>query len=68
VQNLSHENEVHLHENDPDGQSSLCFCRELTIFFVSLQGKVDIPSNRVEQLYEAMLPNLPQYVVSFILH
>ena len=32
--------------------------------FVSLQGKVNIPSNRVEQLYEAMLPNLPQYVVS----
>ena len=29
-----------------------------------LQGKLNVPSNRVEQLYEAMLPNLPQYVVS----
>ena len=34
--------------------------------FVSLQGKLNIPSNRVEQLYEAMLPNLPQYVVSLL--
>lgn len=34
--------------------------------FVPLQGKVNIPSNRVEQLYEAMLPNLPQYVVSLV--
>lgn len=34
--------------------------------FVSFQGKVNVPSNRVEQLYEAMLPNLPQYVVSSV--
>ncbi|KAL9959390.1 hypothetical protein ACROYT_G032712 [Oculina patagonica] len=30
------------------------------------KGKVNIPSNRVEQLYEAMLPNLPQYVIALL--
>ncbi|KAJ7377888.1 Striatin-interacting protein 2 [Desmophyllum pertusum] len=29
-------------------------------------GKVDVPLNRVEQLYEAMLPNLPQYVIAIL--
>jgi len=30
------------------------------------KGKVDIPSNPVEQLYEAMLPNLPQYMIALL--
>ena len=43
MQNLLHENEVDLHGNDPDGQSSLCFCRELTIFFCIFAGKSQHP-------------------------
>ncbi|CAH3112858.1 unnamed protein product [Pocillopora meandrina] len=30
------------------------------------KGNLNVPSNRVEQLYEAMLPNLPQYVLIMI--
>ena len=37
-----------------------------TLVWHSLQGKIDVPSNSVEQLYEAMLPNLPQYMVSSV--
>ena len=36
------------------------------IVWHSLQGKIDVPLNSVEQLYEAMLPNLPQYMVSSV--
>ena len=37
-----------------------------TLVWHSLQGKIDVPLNSVEQLYEAMLPNLPQYMVSSV--
>ncbi|XP_073228731.1 striatin-interacting protein 1 homolog [Porites lutea] len=30
------------------------------------KGKIDVPSNSVEQLYEAMLPNLPQYMIALL--
>lgn len=30
------------------------------------KGNLNVPSNRVEQLYEAMLPNLPQYVIAIL--
>jgi len=37
------------------------FCFWVILFV--LQGNVKVPFNAVEQLYEAMLPNLPQYMV-----
>ncbi|KAM7431994.1 Striatin-interacting protein 2 [Porites harrisoni] len=30
------------------------------------KGKIDVPLNSVEQLYEAMLPNLPQYMIALL--